>query len=41
MTIRLWDVATLQQISTLKGHTEPIISVAFDGNGRYIASGRA
>src|SRR5258707_15831221 len=31
-TIHLWDVKTAQHISTLKGHTAPISSIAFSAD---------
>jgi WD40 repeat protein len=43
MTIRVWDVATQQQISLQKvpkGYKMSVSAVAFDGSRRYIASGR-
>ncbi len=39
--IRVWDVNTQKAISTLKGHHGQVTEVAFDGSGRYIASGRS
>ena len=38
-TIRLWDVATGEQLHTLEGHTYSITSVAVSPDGTRIASG--
>ena len=38
-TIRLWDVATGQELSTLKGHTDEINAVAFSPDGKRLATG--
>ena len=38
-TVRIWDVATKQQVAELKGHTGEVTSVAFDSSGKYLASG--
>jgi WD40 repeat protein len=38
-TVRIWDVATKQQVAELKGHTSEVTSVAFDSSGKYLASG--
>ena len=38
-TVRIWDVATKQQVAELKGHTDWVRSVAFDSSGKYLASG--
>ena len=38
-TVRIWDVATKQQVAELKGHTREVTSVAFDSSGKYLASG--
>lgn len=37
--VRLWDVDTGQQLSTLEGHTGWVRSVAFSPDGRTLASG--
>jgi WD40 repeat protein len=39
-TVRLWEVATQRELAVLTGHTE-VNSVAFDGSGKYLASGGA
>ena len=38
-TVRIWDVASQQQVAQLTGHTNWVTSVAFDGSGKYLASG--
>ena len=38
-TVRIWDVSTQQQVAELRGHTNAVTSVAFDGSGKYLASG--
>ena len=38
-TVRIWDVSTQQQVAELRGHTSEVTSVAFDGSGKYLASG--
>ena len=38
-TVRIWDVSTQQQVAELRGHTKAVTSVAFDGSGKYLASG--
>ena len=38
-TVRIWDVASQQQVAQLTGHTSSVTSVAFDGSGKYLASG--
>ena len=38
-TVRIWDVSTMQQVAQLEGHTDYVSSVAFDGSGKYLASG--
>jgi WD40 repeat protein/serine/threonine protein kinase len=37
--IKLWDVATGQLRTTIKGHTDALMSVAFTSDGRTLASG--
>ena len=39
--VHLWDVNTQCKVAALKGHTEMLLSVAFDGSGTYLASGGA
>ena len=36
---RLWDAATGQELSVLKGHSDTVISVAFSPDGRTVATG--
>ena len=38
-SIKLWDAATGEEITTLMGHTYPVDSVSFSSNGTSIASG--
>ncbi|XAR61937.1 hypothetical protein NMG60_11016493 [Bertholletia excelsa] len=38
-TIKLWDVEVGSLLYSLKGHREPVYSVAFSPNGEYLASG--
>ena len=38
-TVRLWDVERGQWIHTLTKHTEPVYSVAFSPDGKFLASG--
>jgi WD40 repeat protein len=38
-TVKLWDVATGKLTATLRGHTETVDSVAFDADGKLLATG--
>nr|CAD7207264.1 unnamed protein product [Timema douglasi] len=38
-TVRLWDVERGACIHTLTKHTEPVYSVAFSPDGKFLASG--
>ncbi|MGH9445750.1 MAG: pentapeptide repeat-containing protein, partial [Terriglobia bacterium] len=38
-TIRLWDLATNQEVCVLRGHEESVMSVAFSPDGKRLASG--
>ena len=40
-TIKLWDPKTAQEICTLSGHTDAVISLATSPNGQILASGSA
>ena len=40
-TIRIWDVASMQEIRTLRGHTNGVKSVAWSPDGNRLASGSA
>jgi WD40 repeat protein len=37
--IKLWDVAANKERATLKGHVQAVLSVAFTGDGKTLASG--
>ena len=37
--IRLWDIATGEQVATLSGHNEDVSSLAFSPDGKLLASG--
>ena len=38
-TVKLWDVEVGKCVHSLQKHTEPIYSVAFSPNGRFVATG--
>jgi WD40 repeat protein len=38
-SVKLWDVATLQAVATLAGHTDAVHSIVFDPDGGALASG--
>jgi uncharacterized delta-60 repeat protein len=38
-TVKLWDISTMQEILTLKGHKDGIFSVAFSPDGKTLATG--
>jgi WD40 repeat protein len=40
-TLKLWDVATGNEIRTLAGHTNTVLSVAFSPDGKTALSGSA
>jgi WD40 repeat protein len=40
-TLRLWDVATGQEVQRFEGHTEAVMGVAFSPDGRFALSGGA
>jgi WD40 repeat protein len=37
-TIKLWNLASLQQTATLRGHTGPVDGLAFSRDGTLLAS---
>jgi WD40 repeat protein len=37
-TIKLWNLASLQQTATLRGHTGPVNGLAFSRDGTLLAS---
>jgi WD40 repeat protein len=37
--VKLWDASTGQEVLTMHGHDEPVESVGFSPDGRYLASG--
>src|SRR5262249_10531491 len=37
-TVKVWDAATGQDLLTLKGHTQPVSSMAYSPDGRRILS---
>ena len=38
-TVRLWDVASREQLAVLEGHTDSVETVAWSPDGRMLASG--
>jgi WD40 repeat protein len=40
-TVRVWEVATGQQVRVLEGHTKMVSSVVWSPDGKYIVSGSA
>jgi len=38
-TIKLWDVEEGKCMHTLRAHSDPVYSVAFSPDGKYVASG--
>ena len=40
-TVRIWDVASAEELICFRGHTNVIYGVAFSPDGRRVASGGA
>src|SRR5205823_1168397 len=38
-TVRLWEITSGMEIATIRGHTGPVMSVAFSPDGLLLASG--
>jgi WD40 repeat protein len=38
-TIKLWNVATGEEMLTLTGHSNAVISLAFSADGKFLVSG--
>src|SRR5262249_1428334 len=38
-TVRLWDVTGWDELVTFRGHTEPVISLAFSPDGKLLVTG--
>ena len=38
-TVRLWETSRWEKTRTLRGHTDPIVSVDFSPNGHFLATG--
>ena len=37
-TVKLWDAGTGEELSTLRGHTYWVLSVAFSADGRIVST---
>jgi WD40 repeat protein len=38
-TVKLWSVDSQKEVTTLKGHSSYVQSIAFSPDGKYLASG--
>jgi WD40 repeat protein len=38
-TVKLWSVESQKEVTTLKGHSDYVLSIAFSPDGKYLASG--
>jgi WD40 repeat protein len=38
-TVKLWSVESQKEVTTLQGHDNIVLSVAFSPDGKYLASG--
>jgi WD40 repeat protein len=38
-TVKLWSVESQKEVTTLQGHSDYVLSVAFSPDGKYLASG--
>ena len=36
--VKLWDTSTQKEVATLKGHTDPVVSLAFGAEGKTLVS---
>jgi WD40 repeat protein len=40
-SLRLWDLASGQELKQFKGHAAPVLSLALSADGRFLVSGSA
>ncbi len=40
-SVKLWNIESQKEVTTLQGHSESVYSVAFSPDGKYLASGSA
>ena len=38
-SVKLWNIETGTELSTMTGHSAPVSSVAFSADGRFVMSG--